>query len=108
MTGIVGKTGRYLVVYVCIVALGIFLMLRLPTSFLPDEDQGRIFTITLFPPGATIERSTEVAKKIEDFYWKNRSKKYDNNYLLKKYNLLSLKRQNNIISPEAKKILNQI
>jgi multidrug efflux pump len=68
VTGVVGKTGRYLVVYVCIVVLGIFLMLRLPTSFLPDEDQGRIFTITQLPPGATIERSTEVAKKIEDFY----------------------------------------
>lgn len=65
---ILGKSGRYLVVYVLIVVLGVFLMLRLPTSFLPDEDQGRIFTITQLPPGATAARSTAVAEQIEDFY----------------------------------------
>lgn len=55
-------------VYVGIVGLVALLMFQLPTSFLPDEDQGRIFTITQLPPGATAQRSTEVAEKIENFY----------------------------------------
>lgn len=65
---IVTHIGRYLMLYVLIIVMAAFLMLRLPTAFLPDEDQGRIFTITQLPPGASAERSTEVAKKIEDYY----------------------------------------
>lgn len=68
--GILKKTARYAVIYLLIIGVGVFLFLRLPTSFLPDEDQGRIFMITQLPPGATAQRSTEVAKKIEDFYSK--------------------------------------
>lgn len=60
--------GKLLLVYLGIVALVALLMLQLPTSFLPDEDQGRIFTITQLPPGATSERSTEVSEKIEAFF----------------------------------------
>lgn len=62
------KTGRYMVIYLGILVAVGFLMVRLPTSFLPNEDQGRIFTITQLPPGATSERSAEVATEIEQFF----------------------------------------
>lgn len=65
---VLSHSGRYLLVYVLIVGLAGLLMVRLPTAFLPDEDQGRIFTITQLPPGASAERSTEVAKKIEHYF----------------------------------------
>lgn len=64
----VKKTGRYMAVYVAVIVAVVFLAMRLPTSFLPSEDQGRIFTITQLPPGATSERSTRVAEKIEAYY----------------------------------------
>lgn len=62
------KTGRYMAIYLGILVAVGFLMVRLPTSFLPNEDQGRIFTITQLPPGATSERSAEVATEIEQFF----------------------------------------
>lgn len=64
----VQKTGRYMVIYLAIIVAVGFLAMRLPTSFLPSEDQGRIFTITQLPPGATSERSTRVAENIEAYY----------------------------------------
>ena len=63
-----GKTGRYMLIYLAIVvALG-FLFLRLPTSFLPDEDQGILFTQMTLPVGATKERSIVVMDKIEKHF----------------------------------------
>ncbi len=63
-----GKTGRYMVIYVAIVvALGVLFM-RLPSSFLPDEDQGIMFTQMTLPVGATKERSMAVMDQIEKHY----------------------------------------
>lgn len=63
-----GRTWRFMGIYLALLVAVGFLMVRLPTSFLPNEDQGRIFTITQLPPGATSERSTRVAEQIEAFY----------------------------------------
>ena len=65
---ILARTGRFLLIYAAIIAVMAVLLVRLPTSFLPDEDQGRIFTLTQLPPGATVARTVEVAKEIEAFY----------------------------------------
>ncbi len=56
-----------LVVYVAIVAVMAVVFLRIPTSFLPQEDQGRMFVLASTPPGSTSERTLEVMKKVEDF-----------------------------------------
>ncbi len=66
--GVLGRTGRYLAVYLAIIAAVALMALRLPSSFLPDEDQGRLFAITQLPPGATAARTTEVARQIEDYF----------------------------------------
>lgn len=64
------RAGRFMLVYVGIaIAVGI-LFVRLPTSFLPNEDQGFIYTNVQLPPGATRERSLAVMKQIEAFYLK--------------------------------------
>ena len=47
------RTGRMLVVYAAIVGAVVWLVLRLPTSFLPNEDQGYIIVNVQLPPGAT-------------------------------------------------------
>ena len=64
-----GRSGRFMLVYGVLVALAAFLLLRLPTGFLPTEDQGRIFAITQLPPGATNERAVDVANQIEEYFY---------------------------------------
>ncbi len=59
---------RMLIVYALIVGGMAFLYQRTPTSFLPDEDQGAIFTIVQLPSGATAEATEEVLRKVEN-YW---------------------------------------
>ena len=45
------STGRWLAAYAVMLALAAFLLVRLPTSFLPDEDQGILFAQVILPPG---------------------------------------------------------
>jgi len=59
---------RMLIVYALIVGGMAFLYQRTPTSFLPDEDQGAIFTIVQLPSGATAEATEKVLRKVEG-YW---------------------------------------
>lgn len=66
-----GKSGRYMVVYLAIVLVLGFLFTRLPTSFLPDEDQGIMFTQMTLPVGATKERSMAVMDQVEKYYLEN-------------------------------------
>jgi multidrug efflux pump len=63
-----GRTGRYMGIYVAIVIVLGFLFTRLPTSFLPDEDQGFMYTQMSLPVGATKERSIGVMNQIEKHY----------------------------------------
>ncbi|WP_370553027.1 efflux RND transporter permease subunit [Edwardsiella tarda] len=61
-------TGRYLVIYLLIVVGMGLLFIRLPTSFLPEEDQGVLLTMAQLPPGATQERTNNVLKQVTDYY----------------------------------------
>jgi len=64
------RTGRYLLIYaVILIAVG-GLFSRLPTSFLPEEDQGYFISIMQLPAGATRERTLEVLSQVEQFYLK--------------------------------------
>jgi hydrophobe/amphiphile efflux-1 (HAE1) family protein len=68
---ILGQSVRWMVVFAAIVALMAFLFTRLPTSFLPEEDQGILFTIVQLPPGATEERTNVVLDEIADHFKKD-------------------------------------
>ena len=59
VSGILRGTGRYLVIYLLIVVGMAVLFMRLPTSFLPDEDRGVFLTMIQLPSGAT-ERTQKV------------------------------------------------
>ncbi|MFA5122111.1 efflux RND transporter permease subunit [Zavarzinia sp.] len=68
VAGLLRRTPAMLAVYVAlIIGLG-FLFVRLPTSFLPDEDQGILFGMAQLPVGSTQERTMEVVKKIEHHF----------------------------------------
>lgn len=63
-----GRTGRYMLIYVGIVMVLGLLFTRLPGSFLPDEDQGVLFTQMTLPVGATKERSIGVMNHVEKHF----------------------------------------
>ena len=59
---------RFLLVFAAITAALGVLFVRLPTAFLPDEDQGVLMVQAILPTGATVDRSLEVAKQIEKYF----------------------------------------
>ncbi|MCA1921677.1 multidrug efflux RND transporter permease subunit AcrB [Buttiauxella noackiae] len=65
---ILRSTGRYLVLYLLIVVGMAFLFIRLPSSFLPDEDQGVFLTMAQLPAGATQERTQAVLDDVTKYY----------------------------------------
>ena len=69
-----GKPVRYLVVYGGIVAAMVFFFLRLPTAFLPDEDQGFIICQVQLPAGATQERTMKVIEQLEHHFLEREAK----------------------------------
>ncbi|MFA7386418.1 MAG: efflux RND transporter permease subunit [Thiohalobacteraceae bacterium] len=65
---ILHRSLRFLAIYLAIVAVLGLLFMRMPTAFLPEEDQGLMFAQVVLPAGATQERTVEVLKKIEHHF----------------------------------------
>ncbi len=68
VAGTLKRSGQLVTVYIVIVAVLGILYNRLPTSFLPDEDQGILLTLAQLPQGATQERTAAVMKQVESHY----------------------------------------
>ncbi|HCK6979051.1 TPA: multidrug efflux RND transporter permease subunit AcrB [Klebsiella oxytoca] len=68
---ILRSTGRYLVLYLIIVVGMAWLFVRLPSSFLPDEDQGVFLSMAQLPAGATQERTQKVLDEMTNYYLTN-------------------------------------
>ncbi|AVY94555.1 MULTISPECIES: efflux RND transporter permease subunit [Microvirgula] len=66
--GILGRSKRFMLIYGVIIAVMALMFMRLPTSFLPDEDQGILFSQIQLPAGATQERTLEVIKQVEQHF----------------------------------------
>jgi multidrug efflux pump len=62
-----GKSGRYMLVYGIIIAALALLFTRIPTGFLPDEDQGVMFVEVKMPPGATRIRTEQALSAVRDY-----------------------------------------
>jgi HAE1 family hydrophobic/amphiphilic exporter-1 len=62
---------RYFVVYILIVSGVGMLFHRLPTSYVPDEDQGILLAAIMLPTGATLEQTKKVAIDIERHFKEN-------------------------------------
>lgn len=67
---ILRRAARYLIIYVAIIGAVVFTYMRLPSSFLPEEDQGNIIVNVQLPPGATQERALSVMQQVEGFILK--------------------------------------
>ena len=62
------RSGRSLVVYGALLAVLAVSFMRLPTSFLPEEDQGILFSMVQLPTGATQQRTLKVLEKLEHHF----------------------------------------
>lgn len=67
-TRILSAPKRGMAVFLALVAVTVLLFVRLPTAFLPTEDQGFLITAVQAPPGATEERMDEALKPVTDFW----------------------------------------
>ncbi|MCQ4271552.1 multidrug efflux RND transporter permease subunit [Pseudomonas kuykendallii] len=66
-TRLVRRTGRFMLLYLGIVALLGFVYLRLPESFVPSEDLGYMIIDVQLPPGATRARTSAAGQELEQY-----------------------------------------
>ena len=66
--GSFSKRLRYLIIYLLIVTAVGFLFHRMPTSYIPDEDQGILLVQAMLPSGSTLEQTEAVMKKVRDHF----------------------------------------
>ena len=62
------RTVRFMVIYLTIIVATIWVFMRLPGSFLPEEDQGYFANLVQLPAGASQARTLEVIKQMETYY----------------------------------------
>jgi multidrug efflux pump len=68
VAAILQRAGRMLVLFAVVLGAVGWLYTRLPSSFLPNEDQGYLIVNVQLPPGATVERTQAVLKQVEGFF----------------------------------------
>ncbi|OON61084.1 multidrug efflux RND transporter permease subunit [Massilia sp. KIM] len=64
------RSARAMVVFAVVIGVVVLLFTRMPSSFLPNEDQGYVIANVQLPPGATRERTSEVMRQAEEFIMK--------------------------------------
>lgn len=66
--GFIRRKAPFLIVYLALVGVMAFVFIKIPTAFLPDEDQGRMFVLVSTPPSATTERTLDAVKQMEEHF----------------------------------------
>jgi multidrug efflux pump len=75
--GIAARPVRFMLIYLVLAgAMGV-LYLRLPSSFLPSEDQGVMFVQIATPPGATIERTQKAIDAVNQYLLNDEAARVD-------------------------------
>ncbi|HSZ74112.1 MAG TPA: efflux RND transporter permease subunit [Rhizomicrobium sp.] len=82
LTWFLGWVRPALLIYAGIIAVLIFLFLRLPTAFLPEEDQGIVLNQITLPVGATMERTLAIGKQVEHHFLVDEEKNVDVMFLV--------------------------
>ncbi len=62
------RTGRAMAAYLAVVLVLGALYARMPSSFLPAEDQGSLMAIVNLPPGASVNRTQKVIEEMEEWW----------------------------------------
>jgi multidrug efflux pump len=74
---LLGRTKQVMLVYALIVAALVLLFKVLPSSFLPDEDQGIVFCMVQLPAGATQDSTAKVLRQVDEYFLVNEKASVD-------------------------------
>lgn len=66
----ISRKYRFLLIYAALVAVLGLLFYRMPTAYLPDEDQGSLLVQVILPSGSTLEQTEQVLAEIQDYFQK--------------------------------------
>ncbi|WP_019645372.1 efflux RND transporter permease subunit [Novispirillum itersonii] len=83
---VVYRAGRMLLIYVAFVALLGFLFVRMPTAFLPDEDQGIMFVQVSTPASTTREQTAEVMTRVQKYFQEKETDTVESVFTLSGFN----------------------
>jgi len=78
---------RALILYAALIGVVAFLFLKLPTAFLPEEDQGMIYVQVQGPPGGTLGRTALVLDEVSHYLLNQESRVVDEVFLINGYSL---------------------
>ncbi len=73
---IIKRPVRSLLIYLLVIAGAGYLYVTLPTSFLPEEDQGNFLTVISLPAGTLQEETSERLREVEDYLIRNEPVEY--------------------------------
>jgi len=65
---ILGRKLRFLLIYLALVTIMALLFMRMPTAYLPQEDQGVMYIQALLPAGSTMEQTQQVLNQVRDYF----------------------------------------
>ncbi len=68
--GVVKRTFQSMIVFALVIGGVVYMFSKLPSAFLPTEDQGYVISLVQLPPGATLERTSQTTTELEDFVLK--------------------------------------
>ncbi|MDY7579949.1 efflux RND transporter permease subunit [Herbaspirillum sp. RTI4] len=71
VANIIKRSGRWLIIYGAIIVAVCILFVKMPKSFLPDEDQGTMFVLVQTPIGSTQERTAKAIADVTDYLRKD-------------------------------------
>ncbi len=65
---VAARSLRFFIIYLLIIGGLLFVFRQLPTSFIPNEDQGIMILLITAPSGSTLERTRSVAQQVESYF----------------------------------------
>ncbi len=83
---VIGRAGRWFVIYAAVIAAAGLLFMRLPSSFLPVEDQGYLFVQVQTPPGAAFVRTQQALDDVSAYLMQSETRVVDQNFQINGYN----------------------
>jgi hydrophobe/amphiphile efflux-1 (HAE1) family protein len=83
---VIARSGRWLAVYAAVIAAVGWLFVHLPTSFLPNEDQGYLFVQVQTPPGATQGRTDVALEDVSNYLLRQESNMVAATFIVNGYN----------------------
>jgi len=93
---------RYFIIYVLIVAAVGILFLRLPTAYVPEEDQGILFSQIMLPTGATLEQTRKVVNEVERYFRENEKESVESCMMISGYGFSGRVQNNGMVFVKLK------